>query len=192
MDQANPKQRRAAASMAALLTMAAFGALAASLLAAPAGAHPCSGTFRADCGGCSSGVHSHSWFLPVPGGCTSYCSDPNGCDPGTATKLTASLRNLSGDVSDGPGLSRQLSPCDPDGTFNYVDGGWFAVAHQGGRSYSTFTTGTLVASASFYSASGSGCDLLTVTTPGKVPDGTDYVLLDAGRGEGTATFLSFA
>ncbi|MES2155595.1 MAG: hypothetical protein V4510_10710 [bacterium] len=168
--------------VAALMTLVGFAAIVT--FAPQANAHNCSGTWESDCGGCSSGTHSHSWTLLVPGGCSSWCSDPSACDPGTGSGFGVTMKKL------GSVTLNQLAACNENSSFNYYDGGWFAVNNQAGRNYKLSSTPALTSSVSFYQLGSTGTCTKLQSDGFRVPQGTNYILLSADSGEGTAQLLT--
>lgn len=184
----NPETQTPTRRVVGPILAAAFVALAfASVMTvSPAAAHYCRGDVKSDCGGCSSGNHDHAWSNPY-GSCYSSCLDPLGltCQPGTPTTVTVYVKKLVSGVT-----INGLAACDGESQFNYYDGAWINVANQQGRSYSTKSTSGLNSAVSFYQLSGTSCIKLQPRN-NLVPAGTNYILLEAVSGEGTASFYSF-
>jgi hypothetical protein len=177
--------RPKALMIASMFAMTALTGLATlTTFAAPVAAHDCYSMLPGGCGECVSGTHTHDWA----GGryCNSSCPSSGSCDPGTGQPITYSvhikkLANYS--------LARNLAACNAASSVNYTDGGWISFAGESGRTYQTSSSSGLQSGASFYRLSGGNCVQLD-SNGYQVPQGTNYVLLEAIAGEGDATIVT--
>jgi hypothetical protein len=136
--------------IAAMMLLTGMASLVA--VSGPASAHSCSGTTEADCGGCSTGDHSHSWSQPTSGSCSSSCY------------VTNPLCYLDGGLGTYPGIHiRRLGDlCDGNSRLNYMDGTAYNLDGFGGRSLTMSTAGSSAfrANLAYYHFDGVNCRLL--------------------------------